>query len=349
MVEGPTATWFRYKDDISTNTIKGLFDLRKNKFGSDNTKTIASLTSGDNKRDEFQVRVFQEEKGGKEITNKVLDFRSEYFREFSNKSFNNIFEQIKRFYSAVNAMFRDKVDYSKLKFLSDPRINSYIHNSTNKQHIIDNLDWHMKLKKLYLKGVDKNGLNKIFATLVSSGIMLESLTLEASVSNSTSSSNQTEFDANNDKIKNFFSKSTCEHLTDLHIINFKIENCKTIFDFMRMKFTYIKKKLDRNYVESNNDDVIIPSGTIGMPYKNISFRKTSATNATTVICLNEAYNFFNDMAKSFGGIDRFKTPFECLDLSGCDCLNLDGLKNLINNFKIIKELNLSGTKYIIYL
>jgi hypothetical protein len=51
------------------------------------------------------------------------------------------------------------------------------------------------------------------------------------------------------------------------------------------------------------------------------------------------------MLKVIGGLENAETVFECLDISGCDCLNVEGIKNIINEFKIIKELNLSHSKY----
>jgi len=52
------------------------------------------------------------------------------------------------------------------------------------------------------------------------------------------------------------------------------------------------------------------------------------------------------MAKLFGGIERFENSFEVLDLSGALCTNVEGLVTLIDTFKIIKELNLSNTRFL---
>jgi hypothetical protein len=51
-----------------------------------------------------------------------------------------------------------------------------------------------------------------------------------------------------------------------------------------------------------------------------------------------------EMVEEAGSIERFENVFESLDIAGADCTNIDGLKSIINNFKIIKSLNLSGTK-----
>ena len=63
-----------------------------------------------------------------------------------------------------------------------------------------------------------------------------------------------------------------------------------------------------------------------------------------MIDFSDLFQFFMKMADVAGGIDKFNQPFEKLDISGCDTVNIDGLKNIINKFKIIKELNISGTR-----
>ena len=54
--------------------------------------------------------------------------------------------------------------------------------------------------------------------------------------------------------------------------------------------------------------------------------------------------FFMDMLKPKPGEIYPIDVFECLDLTGCLCLNIEGLVNIINDFKIILKLNISKTK-----
>jgi hypothetical protein len=51
-----------------------------------------------------------------------------------------------------------------------------------------------------------------------------------------------------------------------------------------------------------------------------------------------------DMVAEAENVEKFENVFECLDIAGADCSNLEGIKKIINHFKIIKHLNLSGTK-----
>jgi hypothetical protein len=134
------------------------------------------------------------------------------------------------------------------------------------------------------------------------------------------------------------------------LINFKFENViKQFLEILSLKFTYLRKKNDKYYTEGLSEETInniIPQGSIEIPYKNISIKRTASNAYTYIIDLNDFYNFFNKMAISFGGVDKFTTPFECLDITGSDCINIDGLKNIVNQFKIIKSLNLSGVKLV---
>lgn len=348
LVEGPLAKWYRFEDEFSTETLKGFFDIRKNRFAekiSDKAHSNPSPIDGNSKKDDFKVTHFFE-KGGEEINNAELDFKSDYFKEFSGKSFKDVFEQIRKYYITLNTLLKVKTDYSKLKYLSDSFVKDYHSTAEMNKNILDNLEWHLKLKSLSLKGIDKIGMNKLFGTLANSDIRLEELSIEAVIS--ANSSSQFEFDSQN--VKNYFSKSSCSHLTTIHLINLKFENgIKNLFDSLSLKFNYVKKKLDKQYLEVMSEEAlanVVALGSIEIPYRNISIRKTAPNAYPYVICLNELYSFFNKMATSFGGIDKFTTPFNCLDLSGSDTMNLDGLKNLINNFKIINDLNLSNTKLV---
>jgi hypothetical protein len=81
-----------------------------------------------------------------------------------------------------------------------------------------------------------------------------------------------------------------------------------------------------------------------IPFKNISFRKISTANFSCLIDVQLLYNFFMRMGNSLGSIENFSTAFNCLDLTGCECRNFELLSDIINEFKIIKELNLTNTK-----
>jgi hypothetical protein len=280
-------------------------------------------TSGVN--EEFKVTHYNLPKG-KEITNKVIIFRSDIFKEFSNKSFKDYFEQIRRYYHTINYMLRDKFDYPNLKFISDPRITSYNQNNVNKKHILDNIDWHLKLRVLSLRGLDKNSLSKLFQSLYLNDIRLQSLTLEASNTNNTFS--QIEIEPNNVHIKHYFKKASS--VTDFHLVNFKITDIKVILDYLRLKFDTVK-----NLSEDEDYE---------LPFKNLSFKKPNNSNVSCTIDLNELFLFFNEMS-NLGSMERLKSPFDCLDLSGCDCINLESLLGVMNNFKLIRKISLSKTKF----
>jgi hypothetical protein len=323
LVEGPLATWFQFKNDENTRKVKGMFDLRKkeNKMNIDEKEA-----------DKIIIKKFH--MYGKEVDREV-EFKTEGFKEFSGKSFKEVFTQIRTYYHYINTL-KNKVDYTKLKYFSDPGLIQYVQSPLDSKYgLIENLDWHLKLKHLYLRGMDKTSVKNLFSILSISEIKLQSLTLESGV-NSANLSNisQYEFEPIN-YIKNFFSNKTCELLQDFHLINFKFENgIKPLLDCLSLKFYYLKKKSVASY------------NRIEIPYKNLTIKRKEQA-LTCILDLNELYSFFNNMSNFFNGIDKFRNPFEKLDISGCDTINIDGLKNIINNFKIIKEIDLSNTKYVV--
>ena len=339
------ANWFRYKENQTSNTKKGSFDLRK--------ITIIPKEELQNKqnKEEFAFKMKYKNKSGIDDEKKIT-FRSDYFNSLSHKSVKDIFEQIKKYYSLIKNLFRvKKVDYKKLKFISDPNIINLelsrddVHPDTIKS-IIENIDWHLNLKRVNLKGIDKSNVNRFFTALnLSSNLFLESITID-------STTQTIEFDpqANNTlllSLKTFFSKKCCARLTEFNLIDVKIQDIKIILDILRLKFIFIKKhgkivQLSEEELKDCNKS----STDMKLPFTKLTFKKAyDNINSMISIDLMELYLFFKDMAVEFD--NKFENIFECLDISGAECYNMEGLKYIINNFKIIKDLNISGTKYIV--
>jgi hypothetical protein len=324
-VEGPIVTWYRYSNSEITNEVKGILDMRRKE----------NRINEDREDKRIFLKRYQKEKNGEEFTDD-LEFKAEPL-EYYGKTFKDIFNQVRVYFNTLNNI-RNKLDYSKLKYFSDSQIESYIQSPYDiRAGIIETLDWHLKLKKLHLKGIDKNYLKFIFNNLINTEIFLESLSFETAV-NSTNLNNNSIFELEVfDSMKTFFSSRLCEKLTDVHFINFRYENgLKNLFDCLALKFDYIRKKIKTDVGTDNRN-------AIDIPYKNITIKRKEPS-LQTVIDLNNLYNFFTKMANVAEGIHNFKQPFEKLDISGCDATNLEGLKNIINKFKIIKELDISGTK-----
>lgn len=164
-------------------------------------------------------------------------------------------------------------------------------------------------------------------------------------------------------IKEYFSKPCCKNLVEFHLIDVKIPDLTLILNILRSKFKQLRKdeliieqKLggvqfsmgpNNNYlqeeeVKKNRSNSV--NSLARLSYKRLSFKKVSNSNAIINIDLNELYKFFMEMIAEEGRIEKFENVFECLDIAGADCTNLEGMKNIINHFKIIKHLNLSGTK-----
>jgi hypothetical protein len=136
------------------------------------------------RREECQV-TFKIKNKNKEDEDKIVKFVNEPIKVFNNKSIKDIFDQIKRYYNLILYFFKqNKIDFQKLRFISDPKITSlYLSredcNTDLLKSIIDNIDWHTRLTKVHLKGVDKTSIIKFFGVLKNSDILLEDIKIES--------------------------------------------------------------------------------------------------------------------------------------------------------------------------
>lgn len=329
-IEGPIANWFRYRENQTKNTKKGTFDLRK-------IGLVKSEKQEDTKMEEFSVKFKQKDKVGLD-EEREIKFKSEFFISLSGKTLRHIFDQIKRFYNLISSLLKaNRVDYQKLRFLSDPNItqlNLFKEDSNPEtiKNMIENLDWHLNLKKVHLRGLDRTNMNKFFSAMNNSTeILLESITIE-----STKNSYMIEFDESINpwiiSMRTFFEKESCAKLEEFHLVDVKIPDIKRVLDILRGKFMVLKKKYQKN-----------DENEIKLPFTKLSFKKSLDNPQSQInICLKELALFFNDMSILFE--NKFVNVFECLDISGAECLNIQGLLLIINNFKIIRELKISATK-----
>ncbi len=234
-IDGPMANWYRYKEKQTSNFKKGSFDLRKIQI----TKPQEQV---DEKKEEFIVKYKHKNKLNVE-EDKEIKFKSDFFKTLTDKTIRDIFEQIKRYYLLINNMLKlHRVDYQKLRFISDPKVTNLniFREDTNPDTIkslIDNIDWHLNLKRVHLRGVDKTSIQKFFSVINSSNeILLESITIE-----STKNSHVIEFDTQSNNqlltlMKTFFTKKCCTRLTEFSLIDVKIPEIKPILNILRCKF-----------------------------------------------------------------------------------------------------------------
>jgi hypothetical protein len=349
IIEGPTVTWTRIKGQVDTYIHKGWFDLRKtdNKILDKNEK---NNKKSDNNQEPSQKNASKED-GSFAIKNfykgkqhfkpnptpdkenpkdAQIKFYSEKLEELGNKSYPEILQQIKNYYSSLFPN-PEKDDFPKLRYLSDPlTTEAVLPLASKKKESIESISWHQNLRRLILKGLDiKNNFQRLFSLLSENKINLEYLCLEATSSSSNA------FDLDNPALKNYFANNL--ELTDIHFINYKFESFKSLMNLLLSKVFTIAK--DQNKFGKYQYDI---------PYKNISIKKTLNDLTTSEIDLNELYNFFKTITVNYGNIHSFKTPFGKLDLSGSETTNIEGLIRIVNDFKIIRELNLSNTKITDY-
>ena len=391
LIEGPIVNWFRYKENQTKNILKGTFDLRKTEIKKDdNTANISNkdktadifnkdkteinkVDKNNNNNKEDKTEIIKENKKEEdkweiftatdtepnlEGIRKRIKFRSELSKTISNKSICHIFDHIKNFYNLLIHLLKNNYEYKKLQYISDPKITK-IEIGKEDKLMIDNLNWHIRLKIVHLKLLDKTNMNRFFLALIKSNeIKLEIITIESN------KNSFLEFEENNSNpwVKNmriYFNSECCLNLEELHMVDIKIPKIKNILDILEKKFDIVKNKIDQDK-ESNSNynpflDNKLPKNPQTqekkLPFTKLSFRNSrdnynssSFNNSNIPICLNELYDFFNKMLNKFE--NKHDLVFECLDISGMECTNIEGLNGIINNFKFIKELNISGTKLI---
>ena len=199
-IEGPLVNWYRYQENHTSNTQKGTFDLRKSNIAKfveppQEIITFSNIPKDSLKKEEFTVhfkikdikveKIEKIEKSDKPENNELnfttIKFRNEYYKSFNGKSIKNIFDEIKQYYNLIMWIVKQtKIDYQKLKFISNPNLTSIYLSKDERsidllKSIVDNIEWHIKLKHIHLKGADKTCIVKFFNILKDSEILLEEI------------------------------------------------------------------------------------------------------------------------------------------------------------------------------
>lgn len=151
-------------------------------------------------------------------------------------------------------------------------------------------------------------------------------------------------------ITEYFKSECSKNLVNFHLVDVKITDIDEVLKILRLKFNNPENKSNQLLIENS---VVNKEGRSLnlLPYKKLTFKQTLDQNSIVFyyfkkVQLNVSLllNFFNDMLKHCGGLDKIENVFECLDIGGAVLENYKEFKDIMNNFKIIKHLNLSGTK-----
>ena len=196
---------------ITKNILKGTFYLRKTEIKKDDNtanisnkdktadifnkdKTEINKVDKNNNNKEDKTEIIKENKKEEdkweiftatdtepnlEGIRKRIKFRSELSKTISNKSICHIFDHIKNFYNLLIHLLKNNYEYKKLQYISDPKITK-IEIGKEDKLMIDNLNWHIRLKIVHLKLLDKTNMNRFFLALIKSNeIKLEIITIES--------------------------------------------------------------------------------------------------------------------------------------------------------------------------
>ena len=192
-LDGPIVSWYRYETNQTKNTKKGSFDLRKCQNDQGIPKNFPSEIQIDSNKQVCTITI-NNKTVKDEITNsnknenesKFIIFTNDPIKSLNDKTIKDIFEEIKQYYSIFFYLFnKNKIDFQKLRFLSDPKITSifFAKDDTNNDIIkilINNFEWHTNLIYVHLKGYDKRTIETFFNTMkISKKIFLQEIRIES--------------------------------------------------------------------------------------------------------------------------------------------------------------------------
>ena len=371
VLHGPIAYWYRINEDHENTKLKGYFDIRnidfkpKQKKGSEvelknqnlnsqitYTESIKQTESGmrekgDHYQEEFVVKdVFENNK----LNKKDTIFTSRKIVEFGNKTFKYFFHQLQKYFLELLTNI-EKTSYSVLKFLSDTNCTSLELSLDGQSNLIEYIFWHTNLQIL---SISSSYINELKNVMSSSDweCKLQTLTITKSVSNSGPNTN----DNPEDDLKAIFENPASVTIQNIHFVDFSCG--KKLIEAL---YKHIDTFYSDNICTSENKICNISPEEFKnlkkdkLPIINLSFKKTppnmdSSTKADEPINIKGIYYLLMYMLAKALEHNNYTLPevFNKLDLSESNINeDLSYLVKIITKFKIIKELDISNTRYSI--
>ena len=340
VLHGPIAKWYRLNEDHENTKLKGYFDIRKIEFK--NKDKDNGRVEEDEEEDFIVKDVFENNK----LNKKDTIFTSRKIIEFGNKTFKYFFHQLQKYFIELLTNI-NKASYNVLKFLSDTQCTSLDLSLDSQKELIEYIYWHPKLQILSIPSSFVSKLNEVMSES-DWECRLHTLIIKKSVNNSNSSDNP-EAD-----LKKIFSNPSSLTIQSIHFID----------------VSYSKKLLEALFMHIDNfySDYIeeIENGTgilslqefrdlkaTKLPIINLSWKKTpnadgSSKSEDTVNLKGIYYLLMYMLVKAlkynFGTIPEV---FNKLDLSESTVNDeIIYLTKIITKFKIIKELDISNTRFL---
>ena len=340
VLHGPIAKWYRLNEDHENTKLKGYFDIRKIEFKK-NDKDKENGKDED-EEEEFIVKDVIEKN---RLNKKDTIFTSRRILEFGNKTFKYFFHQLQKYFIELLTNI-NKASYNVLKFLSDTQCTILDLSLDSQKELIEYIKWHPKLQILSIPSSFMSKLNEVM-----SGsdweCRLHTLIIKKSVNNSNSNDNP-EAD-----LKAIFSNPSSLTIQNIHFID--VSYSKKLLEAL---FVHIDT-FYKDYIEEIENGTSILSlqefrdlKTTKLPIINLSWKKTpnvdGSSKSEDMVNLKGIYYLLMYMlAKAlkynYGTIPEV---FNKLDLSESTVNDeIIYLTKIITKFKIIKELDISNTRF----
>ena len=345
VLHGPIAKWYRQNAEHENTKLKGYFDIRKIDFteehktlldGKITEKSSSQNIEENDDEEDFRVKdVFEKGK----LNKKDTIFTSRRIVEFGNKTFRYFFHQLKKYFVELIPNI-SKASYSVLKFLSDTHATELELTQETHEKLIEYIYWHPKLLELSIPSGFVKKLSEVMA-IPDWECRLTTLTLKKYNTN----------DNNPDQdLKKIFEHPASLTIQNIHFIDMGykkgfIEALKAHIDtFYRINLTTI-------YIKQSciTQDLLEILRTSKLPILNLSWKKTpNSDKAEGELDIKGIYYILMYMLSKSIIFNNGTIPeiFNKLDLSESNIEgNLNYLVKIITKFKIIKELDISNTRY----
>ena len=375
-ISGPIVTLNKAYSDKNGEILKlkKKFDLRfiKMETSQDNVNDKINTTKD---TDEFIVKKFYN------LDDEII-FKSQKIKELHDKSYKFLFAQLQKYYKEF-ILNIDKASYNVLKYLSDPKCTYLELSLSENKKLLEHIYWHPQIQNLSIPSSYVSTLNQvmeskdwecILTTLtitkdsgVSSPPFEESIYLLFSNINSLSIQNIHFIDI---PYKKNITDALFKHIEIFYNVNYTTirnhyrksllvssigKDQKKILNFVKNNSNFLLN------IKENNDDVIEINTKekyfqkmqkSKLPIINLSLKKSMAidnnyTKSEEPIDLRAVYYLLMEMVIKSYIFNNNSIPevFNKLDLSGSTVSDAVGfLTKIITQFKIIKELDISGTK-----
>ena len=342
VIHGPIAKWYRLNEDHENTKLKGYFDIRKIEFKNESKdKENARLEDEDEEQDIIVKDVFENNK----LNKKDTIFTSRKILEFGNKTFKYFFRQLQKYFIELLTNI-NKASYNVLKFLSDTQCTSLDLSLDHQKELIEYIYWHPKLQVLSIPSSFVSKLNEVMSS-PDWECRLHTLTIKKSVNNSNSSDNP------ESDLKKIFNNPSSLTIQNIHFID--VSYSKKLLEAL---FIHIDNFYSDFIEEIENGTSIISLQefrdlkTNKLPIINLSWKKTpnidgsskseDTVNLKGIYCLL-MYMLIKALKYNFGTIPEM---FNKLDLSESTVNDdISFLVKIITKFKIIKELDISNTRF----